>query len=71
MGFFSSAASFSFTGSRQPEQKPISEQEALFDDFEQTVARLKRFDLEADNSFEEENPRASSPVTVKGKHDVK
>ncbi|MDM5114348.1 hypothetical protein [Aeromonas salmonicida] len=54
----------------RPGPSPISEEEALFSDFDETVARLKAFDLETDIEPEEGEPFTLSTFG-NNQHDVK
>lgn len=54
----------------RPGPSPISEEEALFSDFDETVARLKAFDLETDIEPEEGEPFTLSAFG-NNQHDVK
>ena len=55
---------------RRPDPPLISEEEAFFSDFDETVARLKSFDLEA-GIEPEEIELSSLPTIGNDKHDVK
>jgi hypothetical protein len=74
MGFWSSGVS-SFgavsVSSSQASTQPITQEESLFTDFDETVARLKAFDLEAGIEQEEERDLSSFPTIGNSKHDVK
>lgn len=54
----------------RPSPSPISEEDALFSDFDETVARLKAFDLETDIEPEEGEPFTLSTIGT-NKNDVK
>ncbi|MCE9950699.1 hypothetical protein LZ618_01095 [Aeromonas allosaccharophila] len=70
MGFFSSIGTVSVSPS-QVDTPPITQEKSLFTDFDETVARLKAFDLEAGIEQEEERDLSSFPTIGNSKHDVK
>ncbi|UBH26245.1 hypothetical protein [Aeromonas enteropelogenes] len=74
MGFWSSGIASIRAVAASPSQdnaQSISEEEALFSDFDETVARLKSFDLEAGIEQEEESELSSLPTIGNNQHDVK
>lgn len=70
MGFWSSIIGTEYGSPSQADTPSISEEDALFSDFDETVARLKAFDLETDIEPEEGEPFTLSAFG-NDKHDVK
>ncbi|MGG2296832.1 hypothetical protein ACQUZQ_00670 [Aeromonas veronii] len=74
MGFWSSVSSSIGTVSVSPSQvdtQSICKEDALFSDFDETVARLKAFDIDAGIEQEEESKLSSLPTIGNNQHDVK
>lgn len=74
MGFFSSAlfpTRLKCTSSDQASTSQLTKDESLFSDFDDTVSRLKAFDLEVEDEQDKECEHSSFLITGTHKYDVK